>query len=101
MKRLISCLYIIIPCVADAIVSGDAGVAYTPLYTTCPSGYVAINEPDITIATTCPSSTVALNDVQTCLRENPESVCYMFAPKGVTYVDSVGEYRFNDICTME
>ena len=30
MKRLISCLYIIIPCVADAIVSGDAGVSYTP-----------------------------------------------------------------------
>ncbi|MBR2393094.1 MAG: hypothetical protein IKB05_01235 [Alphaproteobacteria bacterium] len=69
--------------------------------TTCPSGYIAINEPAITIATTCPSGTISVGTAESCLVESPAGDCIMYAPAGVSYTDSPGTYEFTEPCAMQ
>ena len=69
--------------------------------TSCPSGYIAIDAPYITIATTCPSGTVSAGDAESCLVSNPAGDCIMYAPAGMSYTDDSGIYEFTEPCAME
>ena len=68
--------------------------------TSCPSGYIAIKSPYITIATSCPSGTVSVGNAASCLVSNPSGNCIMYAPAGVSYTDDTGTYEFTDACPM-
>ena len=67
----------------------------------CPSGYIAIDMPDIIIATSCPSGYVSVGTAESCLVSNPAGSCIMYAPAGVSYTDGSGTYEFTDVCAME
>ena len=69
--------------------------------TSCPSGYIAINSPYITIATTCPSGTTAVGTAESCLVSNPSGDCIMYAPAGVSYTDNSGTYEYTAPCALE
>lgn len=84
------------------LLAGAPIVAYaTAPSTSCPSGYIAIDAPNITIATTCPSGTVSVGTAESCLVSNPAGDCIMYAPAGVSYTDDTGTYEFTDACAME
>ena len=68
--------------------------------TDCPSGYIAIDEPQITIATTCPSGMVSVGVAESCLVSNPAGDCIMYAPAGVSFTDAPGTYEFTEPCAM-
>ncbi len=81
-----------------ALVSLPA-MAATPS-TSCPTGFIAIDVPNITIATTCPSGWMSVGDAESCLVSNPAGDCIMYAPAGVSYTDESGTYEFSDACAM-
>ncbi|MBQ3038964.1 MAG: hypothetical protein IJD41_00195 [Alphaproteobacteria bacterium] len=82
--------------------AGAPIVAYaTAPSTSCPTGYIAIDKPQITIATSCPSGTTAIGTAESCLVSNPAGDCIMYAPAGVSYTDDTGTYEFTDACAME
>ncbi len=84
------------------LLAGAPIVAYaTAPSTSCPTGYIAIDEPQITIATTCLSGTTAIGTAESCLVSNPAGDCIMYAPAGVSYTDDTGTYEFTDACAME
>ena len=84
------------------LLAGAPIMAYaTAPSTSCPTGYIAIDEPQITIATSCPSSTTAIGTAESCLVSNPAGDCIMYAPAGVSYTDDTGTYEFTDACAME
>ncbi|MBP3316197.1 MAG: hypothetical protein J6L70_01175 [Alphaproteobacteria bacterium] len=66
----------------------------------CPSGYIAIDMPDIIIATSCPSGYVSVGTAESCLVSNPAGTCIMYAPVGMSYTDDTGTYEFTDACPM-
>ncbi len=83
-------------------------LAYIPMVlhaaapiTSCPSGYVAIDEEYLTIATSCPSGTISVGTAESCLVASPSGSCIMYAPAGVSYTDDSGTYEFTDACPME
>ena len=67
----------------------------------CPSGYIAIDAPYITIATSCPSGTVSIGDAESCLVSSPSGSCIMYAPVGMSFTDASGTYEFTEPCTMQ
>ena len=69
--------------------------------TSCPSGYVAIDESNMTIATSCPSGTTSAGTADSCLVSSPAGSCIMYAPVGVSYTDTSGTYEFSEPCAME
>ncbi|MBQ8294774.1 MAG: hypothetical protein IJX89_05320 [Alphaproteobacteria bacterium] len=69
--------------------------------TSCPSGYVAIDDTYVTIATSCPSGTTATGTAESCLVSSPSGDCIMYAPAGVSYTDDSGTYEFTDACAMQ
>ena len=71
-----------------------------PPSTSCPTGYIAIDEEYLTIATTCPSGTVSAGDAESCLVSSPAGDCIMYAPAGVSYTDDSGTYEFTEACPM-
>ncbi|MBR2393284.1 MAG: hypothetical protein IKB05_02230 [Alphaproteobacteria bacterium] len=76
-------------------------VAYAATPTTsCPAGYIAVDEEYITIATTCPSGTISVGVAESCLVSNPAGDCIMYAPAGVSFTDTPGTYEFTDACPM-
>ena len=68
--------------------------------TSCPAGYIAIDEEYITIATTCPSGTVSVGTAESCLVSSPAGSCIMYAPAGMSYTDDSGTYEYTDACPM-
>ena len=68
--------------------------------TSCPSGYIAIDEEYLSIATTCPSGTVSVGTADSCLVSSPAGSCIMYAPAGGSYTDGTGTYEFTDACPM-
>ncbi|MBQ3038946.1 MAG: hypothetical protein IJD41_00095 [Alphaproteobacteria bacterium] len=74
-------------------------MAATPS-TSCPAGYIAIDEEYITIATTCPSGTVSVGTAESCLVSSPAGSCIMYAPAGMSYTDDSGTYEYTDACPM-
>ncbi|MBP3316511.1 MAG: hypothetical protein J6L70_02850 [Alphaproteobacteria bacterium] len=89
MKRIIF-LLVCVPIVAHAAAPSVS----------CPSGYIAIDSPYITIATSCPSGTVSVGTAESCLVSSPSGDCIMYAPAGVSYTDDSGTYEFTDACPM-
>ena len=68
--------------------------------TSCPAGYIAIDESYITIARTCPSGTVSAGDAESCLVSNPAGDCIMYAPAGIPYTNDSGTYEYTEACPM-
>ena len=84
------------------LLAGAPIMAYaTAPSTSCPTGYIAIDEEYITIATSCPSGTISIGTAESCLVSNPAGDCIMYAPAGVSYTDDTGTYEFTDACAME
>lgn len=71
--------------------------------TSCPSGYIAIDAPYITVATNCPSGTVEIGDngAYSCLVSNPSRNCIMYAPVGMSFTDDSGTYEYTEPCVMK
>ena len=90
MKRMLI-LFVLVPLSA---------IAAAPS-TSCPAGYIAIDEEYLTIATSCPSGTTAVGTAESCLVESPAGDCIMYAPAGVSYTDNSGSYEFTEPCAME
>ena len=94
MKRIFVLIMAIAPC---------ASFAAAPS-TSCPSGYVTIEEKYMTIAAeayNCPAGYSYINTVSTCLAESPDGSCIMFAPPYTEYSDSTGIYEFTAACPLE
>lgn len=69
---------------------------------TCPTGYIEIEAPYITIAeTTCPSGQTNIGIAYSCLESSPTFSCIMYAPADVTYSDESGSYTFTSACPLE
>lgn len=68
--------------------------------TSCPSGYVALEEPYLTIANSELSCINSAGTATTCLTDNPAGVCFMYVPTGTTYTDESGSYEFTSICPL-
>ena len=78
-----------------------AAFADTPS-TSCPSGYVAINEKYVTIATECRTGVfVSVGTAESCLGTNPSGNCIMYVPAGVSYTDNSGKYEFTEACPLQ
>ena len=90
MKRIVF-LFVCVPLVAHAA---------API-TSCPSGYIAIDTPHITIATECPSGYIVIGEAASCLVSSPSGDCIMYAPVGISYTDSTGTYEYIEPCTMQ
>lgn len=74
--------------------------------TECPSGYIAINLPYVSIAMQCPSGTVALGEEYLGVDDVPceyigrNGICMMYMPAGNSYTDSVGTYEYTEPCAL-
>ncbi len=69
--------------------------------TSCPAGFVAVDEPYLTIANdSCPSGYTSAGTAQTCLVPSPAGSCMMYAPVATTYTDDSGSYEFTSICPL-
>ncbi len=79
-----------------------AGGAYAAApATSCPSGFVAVDEPYLTIANgSCPSGTTSVGAASTCLATSPSGTCMMYAPTATAYTDTAGSYEFTEICPL-
>ena len=86
---ILSCVFVVV------------GAYATAPSTSCPSGYIAIDDAYVTIATSCPSGTTAAGTAESCLVSSPAGDCIMYAPAGVSYTDESGTYEFTDACAME
>ena len=102
-STILTGIYTGVPPCASGFKCGDAGVCIlgNAPATDCPSGYIAIDEPQITIATTCPSGTISAGTAESCLVSDPAGDCIMYAPAGVSYTDAPGTYDFTEPCAME
>ncbi|MBE6460186.1 MAG: hypothetical protein E7009_04375 [Alphaproteobacteria bacterium] len=67
----------------------------------CPSGYIAIDAPYITIATECPSGTIAVGTAASCLVSSPSGDCIMYAPVGMSFTDDSGTYEYIEPCALQ
>ncbi|MBQ3039065.1 MAG: hypothetical protein IJD41_00720 [Alphaproteobacteria bacterium] len=90
MKRIVF-LFVCVPVMANAA---------API-TSCPSGYIAIDAPYITIATSCPSGTVSIGDAASCLVSSPSGDCIMYAPVGMSFTDDSGTYEYIEPCALQ
>lgn len=69
--------------------------------TTCPAGYLQIDEPLIVIANdTCPSGYTTAGRAESCLVSSPQGVCMMYAPTDTSYSDDTGSYTYTTICPL-
>ncbi len=92
MKRIIIICSVLIP----GVVNADAPSI------SCPAGYVAVDEPYLTIADdTCPAGYTSVGAAQTCLLPSPAGSCMMYAPAATTYTDDSGTYQFTAVCPLE
>ena len=69
--------------------------------TSCPDGYIAIEEEYMTIAdNACPNGYVSAGTADSCLVSSPAGACIMYAPANTTYSDRTGSYVFTQACPM-
>lgn len=91
MKRIVIFLSILMPAAANA----------AALATSCPAGFVAVDEPYLTIEKgVCPSGYTSADTANSCLISSPAGSCMMYAPAGITYTDDTGSYQFTEICPL-
>ena len=70
--------------------------------TSCPTGYVTIEEEYLIISDgSCPSGYTSAGTADSCLISSPAGSCIMYAPTGVTYTDDSGSYEFTSACPLE
>ena len=70
--------------------------------TSCPSGYVVVEEEYMDIADgSCPAGYTSVGTADTCLVSSPSGTCIMYAPTGVSYTDASGTYEFEQACPLE
>ncbi len=75
--------------------------AITPT-TSCPTGYIAIEEEYITITdTSCSSVRTEIGTTTSCLVGNPADSCIMYAPANTEYTDASGTYEYTAACPLE
>ena len=90
------CLFVFILAIAPC-----ASFATAPS-TSCPSGYVAIEEEYMNIAnTSCPSGYTSAGTAASCLITSPTGSCIMYAPANTEYDDVAGVYLFTAACPLE
>lgn len=91
MKRVLIVCSLFIPVVANA-------AAPT---TSCPAGFVAVDEPYLTIENgSCPSGTTSVGTADSCLVSSPAGSCMMYAPANTEYTDNNGNYEFTQVCPL-
>ncbi len=91
MKRIIIVCSVLIP----GVVYGAAPSV------SCPSGYVAVDEPYLTIANdSCPAGYTSVGTAETCLVSSPAGSCMMYVPAATEYTDNNGNYEFTEICPL-
>ena len=90
MKRIVF-LFVCVPLATHA----------TTPSVSCPSGYIAIDAPYITIATSCPSGYTAVGDAASCLVSSPSGDCIMYAPVGMSFTDNSGTYEYTEPCALQ
>ncbi len=93
MKRIFVLIMAIAPCASFAVAPS----------TSCPSGYVTIEEKYMTIAEAynCPTGYTSAGTADSCLVSSPSGSCIMFAPTGVSYTDASGTYEYTSACPLE
>lgn len=91
MKKIIIFMLLIMPICANAAEPS----------TSCPAGYISVNEDVMTIAdSACPSGYVSAGTATSCLVSSSGN-CIMYAPTGITYTDDTGSYEFTSACPLE
>lgn len=91
MKRVFIVCSLLMPIAANAAAPA----------TSCPAGFVAVNEPYLTIANgACPVGTISVGTAETCLASSPAGSCMMYAPTGTSYTDESGGYEFTSVCPL-
>ena len=69
--------------------------------TSCPAGYVAIVETNMTIAdSSCRSGYTSAGTADSCLVSLPTGSCIMYAPTNTAYTDETGTYEFTSACPL-
>ena len=92
MKRFFILFLTITPCASFAIAPS----------TSCPSGYVAIEEEYMTIADgSCPTGYTSTGTADSCLVASPAGSCIMYAPANTQYTDESGTYEYTAACPLE
>ena len=92
MKRIFVLIMAIAPCVSFAAAPS----------TSCPSGYVAVEEEYLIISDgSCPSGYTSVGTADSCLVTSPSGACIMYAPAGVSYTDESGTYEYTSACPLE
>lgn len=81
--------------------SVDIDIGTPPTQGDCPSGFVEIDRPELTINDSCTNKNkIYVNhEVVSCLT-NPISGCALFFPSGVEQFDTLGTYVFSDACPL-
>ncbi len=64
----------------------------------CPTGYTMVNEPYVSVGLNM--CVLSMGDAPSCLDKNPETVCFMYAPVGVSYTDTSGTYEYTEPCPL-
>lgn len=105
MKRILFLLILCFPVSAFAVQGGV--IVGPPIQlikapsTSCPSGYVAVEEDYVTIAdSACPSGYTSAGVADSCLVASPAGACIMYAPANVAYSDRTGAYMFEYACPL-
>jgi len=91
MKRVFIVCSLLMPIMANAAAPA----------TSCPAGFVAINEAYLTIANgACPVGTISVGTAETCLVSSPAGSCMMYAPAETEYTDETGTYKYTGACPL-
>ena len=104
MKRaLILSLVISYGAFAGTTETGNIIPGESIFLTECPDGFIAIDEPDMTIANNCSGGYLSAGVEETCFTEEGRATgsCIMYAPADRSYYDAFGTYEFTDPCPME
>ncbi len=67
----------------------------------CPSGYTKITSPEIVLASSCPANYTNCGDASSCAAQSPDGVCFVYAPAGIPYNDTTGQYEYTEICMLD
>lgn len=91
MKHIIIICFVMMPIAVNAAAPS----------TSCPAGFVAVDEPYLTIESTlCPSGTTSVGEAETCLTSSPAGSCMMYAPAATEYTDETGTYEYTEVCPL-
>ena len=105
MRKIFVLLLLLLPCVATAVVmEGDTpSISEESIFSTeCPDGFIAVDEPSITISPTACLNKAAAGDAETCFTESGRATgsCIMYVPAGVSYYDASGTYEYTAPCPL-